>query len=270
MMAPYHYSVVRCRDNVVNGERRNVGLLVVSPTSRKAWLRRGQLHIRAHLLGDDAVFVRALLDMLEEEAKEVARSGAPEIVHEWLRSRSGPTEDTVVLGEPAIGVADDITQEVRRLAVMYLGKTSGPQKTVAEKLRDEVLRTLGALRSFAPKEFPSGPATWRFPTVNEQPGGALVLNALHFGQRKPEGVLDATFKNIGRAEEVRLHHPSTEMLTVVSGPTGGATGQALVRAHELMDGVGLNIVRPTAEALVAVLRAKGFGAAADDEGLAHA
>lgn len=269
MMASYHYATVVCRDNVLAGERRNVGLLVISPTSRRAWLRRGQLHIRAHLLGDDATYVRALLDMLENEAKDIARIGAPEVVHEWLRARSAPTEDTVVLGRPAIGVTDDLTVEVRRLGEMYLGRTSGPRKTLAERLREGALRTLGALGQFTPREFPSGPATWRFPAVHEQPDGALVFNALHFGQRSPEGVLDATFKNIGRADEVRTYHPNTEMLTVVTGARGGAVGEAVVRAHELMNEAEMNIVRPAEDALEQVLRNRGYGVAGG-EGLVHA
>ncbi len=70
-MTPYLCSAIRCRDADLRGEYRNVGLLVMSPALRRAELRRGGLKQRAHLIGDDADFVRAMLKSLLEEAREV-------------------------------------------------------------------------------------------------------------------------------------------------------------------------------------------------------
>ncbi len=256
-MTPYHYSVVRCRDADVRGEHRNVGLLVVSAAERKAWLRRGRLDNRAHLVGDDAAFVRALLDALEEEAKEVAREGEPARVHDWLRSRSRTTEDTFSLSAPAVGIAANLADEAARLALAYLGRTGGGGRTPAEKLQAEVLRAHGLNRLFVPRQFPSGPATWRFASVADLEDGPVVFNALHFAQRTPEGVIESSWSNAGRAAEVRLHHPRARWLTLALGPQGGVTGPAFTRALQVMDDGGLNVVEPTLGRIERALA--GFG-----------
>jgi hypothetical protein len=252
-MTPYHYSIVRCRDAEVRGEHRNVGLLVVSPVERKAWLRRGRLAARAHLVGDDAAFVRALLDILEDEAKDLAREGEPARVHDWMRSRARLTEDAVSLSPPAVGVADDLTAEVTRLAEAYLGKAGGGGRTAAEKLQLAVLRRHGLQRRFEAREFPSGPAVWGFPHVVDLAGGPLVFNALQFAQKTAEGVIDAAWTNVGRKEEVSHFHPSTRWLTLALGPTGDATAAAFTRAIEVMADGGLNIVPPTESDITAAL-----------------
>jgi hypothetical protein len=252
-MNPYHYSVVRCRDAAVRGESRNIGLLVVSPALKKAWLRRGVLEQRAHLIGDEAAFVRALLDLLEEEAKEVAREGAVARVHDWLRGRARPTEDAVSLSLPAVGIAANLDAEVARLAHAYLGK-AGRGSTSVEKLRSKVLRNRGLQRLFAPRKFDSGPAVWNFPFVADLANGRpLVFTALEFAQKKPERLLDAAFTNIGRVGEVALHHPGIEWLTVASGPNGGAAGRAFSRAIELMDDAGMHVVPPSLDQVDHVL-----------------
>lgn len=266
-MIPYHYSVVRCRDARVSGERRNVGVLVISPTQRKAWLRRGRLDVRAHLLGDDAAFVRALMDGMLDEAREVARSADAATVHEWLRSLSHPTEDFIALDKPAIGIAESPELEARRLGEMYLGAPGSVGRSAAETLRNSVLRTLGAAKSFAPKVFASGPANWRFPCVGERADGPLVLNALHFSQSTPVGVLDAAFRSAGRASELKNYNPEVELLTVATGPASGGAGKAFVRASELMDRAEMNLVKPTMDDLTAALRQLGFGDGAEQEHL---
>lgn len=258
-MKPYHYSIVRCRDAAVRGEHRNVGLLVVSPTARKAWLRRGLLKGRAHLVGDDAAFVRALLDVLVDEATEVAREGDVARVHDWMRGRARVTEDAVSLSPPAVGIAVDLEAEVRRLGEAYLGKPPQLGKSVAEKLQVEVLRAHGLQKAFVPHAFESGPASWRFPAVTRlSDGRALVFNALQFAQKTPEGILDAAFTNVGRSGEVALHHPEARWVTLAMGPSGGAAGRAFVRAVELMAAADLNVVQPTAQGVALVLARFGL------------
>ncbi len=257
-MNPYHYAIVRCRDAAVRGEHRNVGLLVISPAERRAWLRRGRLDSRAHLVGDDAAFVRALLDMLEDHARELAREGDPAQVHDWLRSRARPTEDAVSFSTPAMGIAEDLAAEVRRLAEAYLGAAGGGGRTAAERLQLDVLRQHGLQRAFAPREFPSGPATWRFASVADLSDGPLVFNALQFGQRTPEGIIDAAWDNVGRASEVGHFHPGTHWLTLALGPETGPTGQAFTRAVEVMDAADLNVVEPSERGLTAALARLGL------------
>lgn len=257
-MIPYHYSVVRCRDADVAGEQRNVGLLVVSAVLRKAWLRRGNLIQRAHLVGDEATFVRALLDAMEEEAVEVAREGDAARVHDWLRSRSRPTEDSVSLSAPALGIASDPVAECARLAAAYLGGSGGGGRTAAEKLRLEVLRAHGLQRRFQPRHFVSGPAVWKFASVSDLPGGPLVFNALQFAQSRPEGVIESAWNNVGRAAEVRHYHPETRWITVAVGPQDPATGRAFGRALHVMRDGGLNVVEPTPGAVEAALARFGL------------
>ena len=248
-MIPYHYSIVRCRDADVHGEHRNIGLLVVCPTERKAWLRRGTLKSRAHLVGDDAAFVRALLDILVDEATEVAREGHAPGVHEWLRSRARASEDAVSLSAPAVGIAEDIAKEAARLGEAYLGKVGGGGASGAEKLRKDVLRQLKLDRLFEPQQIVSGPATWKFPTVARLPSGPLVFNALQFEQKTPEGIIDAAWTNAGRATEVNHFHAGTRWLTLALGPSGGTTGAAFTRALEVMAEANLNVVEPSAGAI---------------------
>ena len=128
-MTPYHYSVVKCCDS--RGELRNVGLLVVSSFERRAWLRRGPPHTDAHLHGEEAAFVRAVLDAIEHAAGEVARGGDPARVHEWMRLRSRPTEDAISLSAPRVGVAADLEEEANRLADVYVGSSGAGGPTTA-------------------------------------------------------------------------------------------------------------------------------------------
>lgn len=257
-MIPYHYSIVRCRDADVRGEHRNVGLLVVSPAEGAAWLRRGPLNARAHLVGDAAAFVRALLDLLEEEAAELAREGEPARVHDWLRSRARLTEDAVSLTSPAVGIAADLGAEVARLAEAYLGKGGGGGRTAAEKLQSDVLRRYGLHKRFAPRQFPSGPATWGFARVVDMPFGPLIFNALQFAQKTAEGVIDAAWTNVGRKGEVSHFHPSARWLTVAMGPHTGTTASAFTRAVEVMADAGLNVVEPTERGVAAGLARFGL------------
>lgn len=257
-MIPYHYSIVRCRDAVVRGEHRNVGLLVVSPAERKAWLRRGRLDSRAHLLGDDAAFVRALLDVLKEEAGQVAREGDAAHVHDWMGLRARVTEDALSLSPPAVGIAPDLGAEVRRLAGHYLGHPGGGGRTAAEKLRLSVLRKHDLHRAFQPRAFDSGPATWKFDAVADVAGAPLVLNALQFRQKTPEGIIDGAWTNVGRASEVSHFLPTTRFLTLALGPSTGAAGRAFTRALEVMDGADLHVVEPTAGGLEAALAHLGL------------
>lgn len=259
-MIPYHYCVVQCRDALVRGEHRNVGLLVISPTAKRAWLRRGPLHTRAHLLGDEAAFVRSLLDAIEDAAAEVAREGDPARVHDWMRSRARPTEDAISLSAPAVGIAADVEHEAARLAEAYLGRSGGGGRTEAEKIQLSALRGLGLDRSFAPRVFASGPASWKFARVTTLPDGrALVFNALQFGQKSPEGIIDAAWSNVGRAREVVHEHASTRWLTVAAGPASGVQGRAFTRALQVMGEADLNVVSPTADAVVAALGRMGLG-----------
>ena len=253
-MTPYHYSVVQCRDASVHGEYRNVGLLVLCPAQRKVWLRRGGLKQRAHLLGDDATFVRALLDGLEDEAKLVANAESAAAAHGWLRSRSRPSEGSLRLVEPGVGIASDVGAEVARLRELYLGRPSGQRKSRAEKLRDQLLRAYGLHSAFTPREFASGPATWRFPMVTAADDHPVVLNTFAFTQRRPEGLLDAAFRNAGRATEVRRHHPQVRWLTIAEGPGT----PAFARARELMNDAGLDVIPPTGDALQAGLERVGL------------
>lgn len=257
-MTPYHYAIVQARDATYASERRNVGLLVVSPTAGKAWVRRGNLKQRAHLLGDDATFVRALLDVLADQAAEVARDGDAASVHGWLRSRCLPTEDSLTLTEPGVGIAQDLTAEVRRLRTKYLGKAGGGGRSVAEKVSDRVLKALDLRAAFTPRAFDSGPATWKFPRVAEAGGQPVVLNAFHFGQTTPEGVLDAAFRNLGRASEVAHWNHGLRWITVADGPTSGDTGRAFARARVLMSEGGLNVVPPDPAHLEQALRQLGL------------
>ncbi len=252
-MTPFHYAIVQARDPSFGAERRNVGLVALSPATGKAWMYRGDLRSRAHLLGDDAAFVRALLDMLQEEAGEVAREGSAAAAHHWLRARSRPSEDTLVLAQPAMGITADLDAEMLRLRVRYLGKAPTPRKSAAETLRDRVLRDNGLQKTFGPREFESGPATWKFPCVADAGKNTVVFNALQFGQRKPEAVLDAAFHNIGRAGEVQAWYGEVQWVTVAAGPREGKTGEAFTRACALMSEAGLNIVPPEERPLTAAL-----------------
>jgi hypothetical protein len=248
-MTPYHYSIVRCRDASVRGEYRNVGLLVMCPTTQKAWLRKGALKSRAHLVGDEATFVRALLDQLLQEAKEVVRVDTPSVLA-WLKDHSRPSEDSLTLSKPAIGVAASLEAEVRRLRELYLGKPSGGSgRSVAERLRDDAFRSLGLADAFAPREFPSGPVTWKYPHVAEVQARPLIFNALTFKQTKPENVLNAAFHNVGRLGELTHFHGDLQCLTVAVGPSSGATGRAFRRACEVMNDGGLRLIDSSPEAV---------------------
>lgn len=179
-MTPFHYAIVRVRDFKFAAEYRNVGLLVVCPAQGKAWLRSGGLKQHAHLLGDDEAFTRALLDALHDEAAEVAREGSAAAAHGWLRARTRPTEDTLVLADAAMGIAEDVEAEISRLRARYLGGPAQPVRSRTEALRLQVLRAQRLHKSFVPRAFESGPATWSFPCVGETGAGPLVINALDF------------------------------------------------------------------------------------------
>ncbi len=193
----------------MQGERRNVGLLVASPTTRTAWLRRASLKQRVHLVANEADFVKRLLDLLFEEARQVVRAGDAAVMHAWMKSMALPTDDALSLSSPAIGIAADLDAEVRRLRTLVLGRGPGGGTNTAERLRTRVLRNLGITDAFRPREFPSGPATWRFGAVADLPTGPLLFNALRFGHKTPENVLDAGFKNAGRVADLRHYHPKS-------------------------------------------------------------
>jgi hypothetical protein len=256
-MIPYQYSVVRCRDATVRGELKNVGLLVVSPAQRKAWLRSRKLDSRAHLVGDDAAFVRALMECLEEEAREVAKEGTAARVHDWMRSRARVTEDAVSLSAPALGIARDLDQEVRRLAEAYLGKTAGG-RSAAERVQTDVLRSLNLHQSFKPEEFEGGPATWRFPRVRHLERGVLIFNALQFTQRTPEKLIESAWTNVGRSAEVEHYGHKPVWLTLALGPAGGDAGRAFTRALQVMADAELNVVEPTPEGIAGGLAKFGL------------
>ncbi len=256
-MTPYQTTVVQHRD--VRGELRNVALLTISPTSGEAWLDRAPLKERAHLVGDEMTFVKALLDVLRDEANEVARRGSPAEVQAWLRARATPTEDTLSFTPPAFGVTDDLHAERERIRELTLGRPSARgAKSPAERLRDGVLSSLGLSRRFLPRDFLVGPARWSFPKVAQIPDGLLVLNAIHFAQQKPELILDAAFHNVGRMGELRRAHQAVDCLTVATGPSAGPTGQAFWRAQELLRDGGLNLVPATAQALSLALAERGL------------
>lgn len=256
-MIPYQYSVVRCRDATVRGEVRNVGLLVVSPAQRKVWLRCRKLESRAHLVGDDAVFVRALLECLEAEAREVAKEGIAARVQDWLRSRARLTEDAVSLSTPAVGIARDLEREVGRLANAYLGATGGGQ-SAAEKFQSEILRSLNLNQMFKPETLEAGPARWGFPRVLHLERGVLLFNALHFAQKTPEKIIEAAWTNVGRATEVAHFGHRPVWLTLALGPDSGQTGRAFTRAVQVMAGAELNVVESTREGIVAGLARFGL------------
>lgn len=257
-MTPFHYTIVQCRDFAVVGERRNVGLLVAAPALRKLWLRRGDLRLRAHLIGDEGAMVRALLDAVEAEAAELVRDGQPAAVHAWMRARALPSEDVLSFAPPAVGVATDLKGEVDRLALAYLGKPPARGTKAADVLVAQVLKEAGWAARFAPRALPCGPATWRFPRVAGDAGAPTVVNALTFDQTTPEGLLDAAFHNIGRAGEVQVHHPGARWVTVAVAPRGD--GPAFRRACDLMAGAGLGLVAPEPSALREALQAR-LGAA---------
>jgi hypothetical protein len=255
-MTPYHYAIVQVRDAAVASERRNVGLVVLCPAQGKAWVRQADLKQRAHLFGEESAFVRALLDVLADEAEEVARCGSASVAHGWLRARTLPTEDALALAEPAVGITANLEAEVRRLRVRYLGPPGRGGTTVAERVRKQALRELSIVAS--PRAFQSGPATWRFPAVADLASGPVVVNALTFEQRNPEGLLNAVFQNIGRAGEVRVHHPALRWLTIADGPRSGAGGAAFDRALQLMQASGLHPIRPEpAEVQASLVRLQG-------------
>jgi hypothetical protein len=243
-MTPYHYAIVQVRDAAIAAEKRNVGLVVLCPTLGKAWLRRADLKQRAHLIGDEAAFVRALLDGVAAEATEIARQRSTAVAHRWLRDRALATENSLTLAEPAAGITADIDAEIARLRVGYLGHLAHAGASVAEDTRAQVLRELGV--HAGPRAFASGPALWKFPSVVDAGGNSVVMNALTFTQRKPESVLDAAFHNIGRAGEVRAWHPNVRWLTIAAGPAAGSTGAAFERACALMTDAGLHVVAPDA------------------------
>ncbi len=257
-MNAYHYSIVRCRDVAMPGELRNVGLLVLSPAQGKAWLRRADVKQKAHLIGDDAAFIRALLDLLATEAKQVAQSREAAVVHGWLRARSLPTEDAIFLSPPALGIAQDLETEVRRLRNLYLGKGRSIVRSRVETFRDSTLRDHGLRDHFVPRRFQSGPATWGFPTVTPDERQPVVLNTLSFDQSKPEGILDAAFRNIGRAGEVSSYHPGVRWITIAAGPGTGKRESAFRRGCRLMEDAGLNVVQPDKDALVTALGRVGL------------
>jgi hypothetical protein len=251
-MKAYHYSVVQCRD-ASGGEARNVGLLVVSPGER-AWIRRTNVKARTHLVGDPAQFVGALLDLYEEEATDVARSGGADFVYDWLRRRSTATEDSVFLGPPALGITSDLKAEIARLALRYLGKSPTPRRSAAERASLQALRSTRLKDSFRPRRFPVGPATWSFAHVAESAAGPVIVQPLAFAQKSPEAVLDGAFKNVGRFGEVRRAYPGVELLAVSAGPAQGDLGAAFRMARERMAEGGIHVVPAEVEAVVAALR----------------
>ena len=128
------------------------------------------------------------------------------------------------------------------------------------KLQVAALRSLGLDRRFAPRVISSGPAAWRFARVADLPDGhPLVFNALQFGQKTPEGIIDSAWTNVGRAHEVVHEHPGARWLTVAVGPAGGPTGQAFTRAVEVMHDGELNVVAPSVDAVAAALVRFGLG-----------
>ncbi|MEQ1564037.1 MAG: hypothetical protein ABMA64_00245 [Myxococcota bacterium] len=259
-MKAYHYSVVHCRDGARSGEAHNVGLLVVSPGDR-AWIRRADVKSRTHLVGDPAQFVRAMLDLYQEEATEVARSGAADVVYDWLRRRSIATEDSVFLGPPALGITADLKAEMARLAVKYLGKApSRGRPNLAEAASQRALRETKLIDRFRPREFPVGPATWGFPHVGDHAGHPLIVQALSFEQKSAESVLDGAFKNVGRFGEVRRAYPGTQLLAVSAGPTEGDLGSAFRMASERMTEAGIWVVRPEVDAVTDALSRLGVEA----------
>ena len=118
-MIPYQTTVVQHRDE--RGELRNIALLTISPASGEAWLDRASLQWRLHLLEDQVTFLQALLDVLTDEASEIARTRSPAQVHAWLRARATPTEDALRFTPPAFGVTDDLQGERERLREITVG-----------------------------------------------------------------------------------------------------------------------------------------------------
>lgn len=246
-MSPYHYSVVQCRDARALGERRNVALLVVSADERKAWLRRGLLSECAHLADDEARFVSTLLDTLEDEAGEVAREGDPARVHDWLRTRARPSEDSVWMSTPAVGVAPNLEVEVGRLAHAHLISVDASSgREAAERIRRRALEAMGVGARFSPRTFECGPTAWSYSDVMRlETGRFLVFDAFDLPSGTSEQLIEAAWLHNGRAKEVLHFYPGTRWITVV--PPASIITPAVERALHLME--PLNVVRSEAQAM---------------------
>lgn len=247
-MTPYHYTIVRCRDFRVEGEQRNIGLLALSPAGKKAWLRKAVRVSRTGLVGDDADFVDALLDGLYEEATQLARTGDPALVHAWLRERARPSEGTLSFAAPAMGIAPDLDEEIRRLRTKLLGKGGGGTPAV-KTLQTRLLRESGYSTAFEPREIPAGPAVWRFSHVADTPTGPLAFVALQLAQKTPGGILDATFRNVGRVSELTRHQPGLTFVGLLQGPGTSGRGAAVERSRELLTEAGVELLPPNVDAV---------------------
>lgn len=248
MMNPYHYTVVRCRDFRVEGEERNVGLLALSPTMKRAWLRKSVRTARTGLVGDDADFIDALLEGLLVEARQIARSADPALAHAWLLERARPSEGTLSFAPPAIGIADDVEVELRRLREHLLGKGGGGTPAV-KKLQAQLLRGSGYREAFVPRELSAGAAVWRFSHVADTPHGPLAFLALQLAQKHASGILDAAFRNAGRVSELRRYQPELGFVGLVQGPESNGRGAAVERSRELLVDAGVEVVAPNADAV---------------------
>src|SRR5690606_4988852 len=79
------------------------------------------------------------------------------------------------------------------------------------------------------------------------PSGQLVILGLQLSQKTPENILDATFRNVGRVGEIRLHHRDVAFVGLVKGPDAGPLAPAASRARELLIDAGVEML-PTDEA----------------------
>jgi hypothetical protein len=213
----------------------------------------------AHLEDDDAAFVRAIMDDLLFSANDLVK-GHPDALEviDRMRRFSPPSEDSVTLLDPKTGIAEDLAKEANRLATAYAGKQQAPIISPAEKAQKEVLKEQGLQGVFQPVKVTAGPAQWRLPRVRRMSRGLQVFQALHLSQTTTGGLLDAVFRHVGRAQEIRYWEPTTSFVTIATGPKSGSTGSAYGRALDLMKSAHLNPVGTRSDEILAALGANGF------------
>lgn len=218
MKHSYFYAAVQCRDARAYREMRTVGAVLVAPEVSFGDLR--YIPLARKLGADDATFVQAVLDDWKVEVEELARGGRSAALG-WLREHALDSDDAVRVTEPVAGVTDDVERELKRLLHEVTGYRPVKITTPAERTVHAVLKRHHIHKAFQQRAFTTQFAEWRFPLVC----GSHLLHPVTLDQKRPEGVLDAVFRDVGRFDEIRRAY-DLDVLAVVAPPQNPAAGRA--------------------------------------------
>lgn len=229
MSHPYFYAAVQCRDERAFQEVRTVGAVLLAPEAHFGAIKSVPLRQKLGQSADVAL-VQAVLACWEAEVKEAVDQGAAASFR-WLETRSRPSEDAVRLTAPAMGVAQDLADEHRRLTYELCGYRPGGGQTLSEKVITKVLRQHRLIRLFHVMELGSDVASWKFPFVY----GHRIIHPLDLDQTTDGGLLDAAFRETGRFDELRRRRDDLSVLAVAPPPSRRAEERALqiYRDHQI-------------------------------------